>query len=81
MVTNLRSRPEVHARGRERSHLLLLYCVLCGLVVCKEPRVREMARDVLLLAGAELGLSVPLGLPGQPAKPASRRNTTSISER
>lgn len=69
MVRNLRSRPEVHARGRERTHLLLLYSSLCGCITCKEPRVREMARDVLLLAGAELGLGVPL--PALPSRQAS----------
>ncbi|KAL4423762.1 hypothetical protein ABPG75_001063 [Micractinium tetrahymenae] len=71
MVRNLRSRPEVAARGRERTHLLLLYSALCGCITCKEPRVREMARDVLLLAGAELGLGVPL--PALPSRQASRQ--------
>lgn len=74
MVRNLRSRPEVHARGRERTHLLLLYSSLCGCITCKEPRVREMARDVLLLAGAELGLGVPL-----PALPVSRPVSRQLS--
>lgn len=58
VVRALRSRPEVAARGRERTHLLLLYNSLCGCVTCKEPRVREMVRDVLGLAGAELGLGM-----------------------
>ena len=58
VVAALRSRPEVAHRGRERTHLLLLYSSLCGCVTCKEPRVREMVRDVLGLAGAELGLSM-----------------------
>jgi hypothetical protein len=58
VVTALRNRPEVRARGRERTHLLLLFPALVGCVVCKEPRVREMVRDVLALAGAELGLSI-----------------------
>lgn len=58
VVSVLRARPEVAARGRERTHLLLLYSALCGCVTCKEPRVREMARDVLGLAGAELGLGL-----------------------
>ena len=58
VVRALRSRPEVAARGRERTHLLLLYSALCGCVTCKEPRVREMVRDVLGLAGAELGLGM-----------------------
>lgn len=71
MVHNLRSRPELAARGRERTHLLLLYSALCGCITCKEPRVREMARDVLLLAGAELGLGVPL--PALPSRQASRQ--------
>eukprot|EP00887_Chlorella_sp_A99_P002554 scaffold6.g2554.t1 len=52
----LRGRPEMAARGRERAHLLLLYAPLCGLVTCRELRVREMVKDVLQLAGAELGL-------------------------
>jgi len=60
VVRALRRRPEVAARGRERTHLLLLYSALCGCVTCKEPRVREMVRDVLGLAGAELGLGAPL---------------------
>lgn len=71
MVRNLRSRPEVAARGRERTHLLLLYSALCGCITCKEPRVREMARDVLLLAGAELGVGVPL--PALPSRQPSRQ--------
>ena len=56
MIVNLRSRPEVQARGRERTHLLLLYGVLCGCVTCREARVSEFVKDILLLAGAELGL-------------------------
>lgn len=58
VIHALRARPEVAARGRERTHLLLLYNSLCGCVTCKEPRVREMVRDVLGLAGAELGLGM-----------------------
>lgn len=58
VVTALRNRPDVVARGRERTHLLLLFPALVGCVVCKEARVREMVRDVLALAGAELGLSI-----------------------
>lgn len=58
VIGALRARPEVAARGRERTHLLLLYNALCGCVTCKEPRVREMVRDVLGLAGAELGLGM-----------------------
>jgi len=60
VVQALRARPEVAARGRERTHLLLIYSALCGCITCKEPRVREMIRDVLGLAGAELGLGAPL---------------------
>lgn len=58
VIGALRARPEVAARGRERTHLLLLYNSLVGCVTCKEPRVREMVRDVLGLAGAELGLGM-----------------------
>ncbi len=58
VIGALRARPEVAARGRERTHLLLLYNSLCACVTCKEPRVREMVRDVLGLAGAELGLGM-----------------------
>ncbi len=58
VVGVLRARPEVAARGRERTHLLLLYSALCGCITCKESRVREMARDVLGLAGVELGLGM-----------------------
>jgi hypothetical protein len=39
-VGALRARPEARARGRERTHLLLLYPALCGCITCKEPRVR-----------------------------------------
>lgn len=60
VVLALRERPEIKARGRERTHLLLLHSALCGCIVSKEVRVREMARDVLQLAGAELGLGGPL---------------------
>jgi hypothetical protein len=56
VVATLRARPEVAARGRERTHLLLLYGALCGCVTCREPRVREFVSHTLLLAGAELGL-------------------------
>lgn len=72
MVSNLRSRPEVRARGRERTHLLLLYSALCGCITCKEARVREMVKDVLLLAGAEIGVGMPL-----PAVPSRRTSTAS----
>ncbi len=72
MVSNLRSRPEVAARGRERTHLLLLYSALCGCITCKEARVREMVKDVLLLAGAEIGVGMPL-----PAVPSRRASTAS----
>jgi len=63
LVGLLRSRPEVSARGRERTHLLLLYPLLCEGITCKEARVREMVKDVLQLAGAELGLGTA-GLAG-----------------
>lgn len=46
------------ARGRERTHLLLLYPVLCEGITCKDVRLREMVKDVLQLAGAELGLGM-----------------------
>lgn len=71
MVSNLRSRPEVAARGRERTHLLLLYSALCGCITCKEARVREMVKDVLLLAGAEIGVGMPLAVPSRRASTAS----------
>ncbi|KFM25189.1 MON2-like protein [Auxenochlorella protothecoides] len=45
-------------RGRERTHLLLIYPALVQAVALQEPRLREMVRDVLQLAGAELGLGV-----------------------
>lgn len=77
MVANLRSRPEVHARGRERTHLLLLYSALCGCITCKEPRVREMVKDVLLLAGAEIGVGMPL--PALPSRQPSRQLSGQLS--
>ena len=46
-LAGLRARPEAAARGRERSHLLLLYAPLCGLITCREARLREMVKDVL----------------------------------
>lgn len=61
LVSLLRCRPEVSARGRERSHLLLLYPLLCEGITCKDSRLREMVKDVLLLAGAELGLGLGTG--------------------
>lgn len=60
VVTSLRNRPDSQQRGRERSHLLLIYSALCGCISAREMRVRDMAKDVLQLAGAELGLGVPL---------------------
>lgn len=81
-VASLRARPEVRARGRERTHLLLLYSALCGCITCREPRVREMVKDVLLLAGAELGVGMPLLPPAASASaaaPPSRGASTSAS--
>ncbi len=46
---------------RERSHLLLLHPAIAACAASREPRAREMARDVLGLAGAELGLAGALG--------------------
>lgn len=77
MVRNLRLRPEMAARGRERSHLLLLYAPLCSLITCKEVRVREMVKDVLTLAGAELGLGLPQQR--QPSQPLPTRRLTSAA--
>lgn len=73
-MASLRARPEVAARGRERTHLLLLYSSLCGCITCREPRVREMVKDVLLLAGAELGLG--LAVPPAPASAAHSRGVS-----
>lgn len=60
VVHVLRKRPEVAMRGKERTHLLLLFDALCGCITSKEARVREMVRDVLGLAGAELGVGAVL---------------------
>ncbi len=60
VVHSIRNRPEVKARGRERTHLLLLYSALCSCIACKEVKLREMVNDVMQLAGAELGLGAPL---------------------
>ncbi len=51
-------RSQAPANRRERSHLLYLYDALVGCVSCREPRVREQLRDVLQLAGTELGLTI-----------------------
>ena len=56
VIRALRLRPDSLTRGRERSHLLLLYSSLCGCITCSDIRVREMIMGVLGLAGAELGL-------------------------
>jgi hypothetical protein len=58
VVKSLRARPDAAQRGRERSHLLLVYPALCGCISAREVRVREMVKDILQLAGAELGLGV-----------------------
>jgi hypothetical protein len=58
VVRALRARPDAAQRGRERSHLLLVYPALCGCISAREVRVREMVKDILQLAGAELGLGV-----------------------
>lgn len=54
----MRKRPEVISRGKERTHLLFLYDSLCSLITCRDSRIRDMVRDVLVLAGAELGISM-----------------------
>lgn len=54
----MRKRPEVVSRGKERTHLLFLYDSLCSLITCRDSRIRDMVRDVLVLAGAELGISM-----------------------
>lgn len=54
----MRKRPELVSRGKERSHLLFLYDSLCSLITCRDSRIRDMVRDVLVLAGAELGISM-----------------------
>lgn len=54
----MRKRPEVASRGKERTHLLFLYDSLCSLITCRDSRIRDMVRDVLVLAGAELGISM-----------------------
>lgn len=53
----MRKKPDMANRGKERTHLLLVYGSLCSLVTCKESRIRDMVRDVLGLIGAELGIS------------------------
>lgn len=53
----MREKPDMANRGKERTHLLLVYGSLCSLVTCKESRIRDMVRDVLGLIGAELGIS------------------------
>lgn len=54
----MRKRPDVICRGKERTHLLFLYDSLCSLITCRDSRIRDMVRDVLGLAGAELGISL-----------------------
>lgn len=57
-LVNVARRCAGRQRGRERTHLLLIYPALVQAVALPEPRLREMVRDVLQLAGAELGLGV-----------------------
>jgi len=57
-VRLMRRRPEVSHRGKERTHILFLYDALCSLITCCESRVRDMVRDVMGLAGADLGFSL-----------------------
>ena len=54
----MRKRPDVVRRGKERTHLLFLYDSLCSLITCRDSRIRDMVRDVLGLAGADLGISL-----------------------
>ncbi|KAK9810126.1 hypothetical protein WJX72_005196 [[Myrmecia] bisecta] len=65
LVKLRRALPDFQQKGRDRTHLLLLYPALCRCIPCRDHRVHEMLRDVLQLAGAELGLlnltAVPLG--------------------
>lgn len=58
----MRKRPDVVSRGKERTHLLFLYDSLCSLITCRDGRVREMVRDVMGLAGADLGISLNAGI-------------------
>ena len=57
-VRFMRGRPDVARRGKERTHLLFLYDALCSLITCRESRIRDMVRDVMQLAGADLGFSM-----------------------
>ena len=41
---------------RERSHLLMLYGVLCDCIASREHRIKELVQDALQLAGSELRL-------------------------
>lgn len=59
-VRLMRQRPDVARRGKERTHLLFLYDALCSLITCRESRIRDMVRDVMQLAGADLGFSLRL---------------------
>lgn len=65
-VRLMRDRPDVARRGKERTHLLFLYDALCSLITCRESRIRDMVRDVMQLAGADLGFSLPGILVGAP---------------
>ena len=65
-VRLMRDRPDVARRGKERTHLLFLYDALCSLITCRESRIRDMVRDVMQLAGADLGFSLPGTLVGAP---------------
>ena len=64
--TDTGDRPDVARRGKERTHLLFLYDALCSLITCRESRIRDMVRDVMQLAGADLGFSLPGTLVGAP---------------
>ena len=57
-VRLMRGRPDVARRGKERTHLLFMYDALCSLITCRESRIRDMVRDVMQLAGADLGFSL-----------------------
>lgn len=61
-VRLMRQRPDVARRGKERTHLLFLYDALCSLITCRESRVRDMLRDLMQLAGADLGFSLHIGI-------------------
>lgn len=54
----MRKRPDIMLRQKERTHLFFVYGSLCALISCREGRIRDMVRDILGMAGAELGISL-----------------------